>query len=428
MLGETNLFDPTLLQLGIINEIDREFFPQATIQKGMPIEFIIKGAAQQYVDLNNTRLKVKFRIVKADGTAMAGGLCGPVNNILHSMWQDIQVSIRGRPVSDPSNLYPYRAYLANLLNYSQEIWDNRLMTEGWIVDTAGEKMNDPDPTAAGTNEALEQRAAMYKDSKSMTLIGRPHCDIFHQGKLLPPGVDMTIKLFPADDNFALMYKTDGVKYKIDIQECSLIMRNKQLTEALELAHRQMVQTRNFRIHYTRVQIKTLSIPKDVMTWSFENVYTGLLPDRVIVVLVKDKALAGDNTENPFYFTNYDIKRMEMRRNGISVPRLGYHPDFDKGEVMEGYLTMQEQLGFMLGDKCVSITPQDWSDGSTIFAFKVTDGPIGPGDISPRSRSAEGNLRIEIDFSKQVAESLKVVLLSEAPGIYEIDQFNNLLVL
>jgi hypothetical protein len=51
MLGETNLFDPTLLQLGIINEIDREYFPQATIQKGMPIEFIIKER-EQYVDLN----------------------------------------------------------------------------------------------------------------------------------------------------------------------------------------------------------------------------------------------------------------------------------------------------------------------------------------------------------------------------------------
>ena len=136
-----------------------------------------------------------------------------------------------------------------------------------------------------------------------------------------------------------------------------------------------------------------------MTWSFENVYTGLLPDRVIAVLVKDKALAGDHKENPFYFTNWDVRRIEMKRNGTSVPRLGYRPDFDKGDIMEGYLTFQEQLGFMLGDKCVAFDPDDWKDGATIFSFKITDGPIGPGDISPRSRSVEGNMRLEIDFSE-----------------------------
>ena len=240
MLGETNLFDPTLLQLGILNEFDREYAPQAAIQKGMPIEFVIKGAAQHYLDLNNTRLKVKFRIVKADGSAMAGDECGPVNNILHSMWQDVQVNLRGRQVSDPSNLYPYRAYLSSLLNYSEEVWNNRMMTEGWSVDTSGDPMKDPDPHG-GANTGLKERAGWFKTSTPVTLIGRPHCDIFHQGKLLPPGIDMTVKLFPAEDRFALMYAAGGGQYKIDIEECTLIMRVKQLTEALELAHRQMVQ-------------------------------------------------------------------------------------------------------------------------------------------------------------------------------------------
>ena len=157
-------------------------------------------------------------------------------------------------------------------------------------------------------------------------------------------------------------------------------------------------------------------------------YTGLLPDRIIAVFIKDKALAGDYAENPFYFTHWNVKRIEMKRNGIPIPRLGYHPDFEKDDYMQDYLTFQEQLGFMLGDKCVTVNPKEWSDGYTIFAFKVTDGPIGPGDVAPRSRSPEGNLRLEIDFAKPVEEPLKVILLSEAPGMFEIDQFNNILLL
>ena len=120
--------------------------------------------------------------------------------------------------------------------------------------------------------------------------------------------------------------------------------------------------------------------------------------------------------------------MEMKRNGTSVPRLGYHPDFEKQDYMQDYITFQDQLGFMIGDKCACVDPSAWMDGFTIFVFKITDGPIGPGDISPRSRSVEGNIRLEIDFAKPVQESLKIVLLSESPGIIEIDQFNNTLVL
>ena len=211
MLGETNLFDPTLLQLGILNEFDREYAPQAAIQKDMPIEFIIKGAAQHYIDLNNTRLKVKCKIVKPDGTAIDGHYCGPVNNILHSMWQDVQVSLRGRTVSDPSNLYPYRAYLSTLLNYGEEVWKSRLLSEGWVSDIAKEVMNDPNTD--GANTSLTTRATWFEQSKMVCLIGRPHCDIFHQGKLLPPGIDMTVKLFPSEPKFGLLCKKDRWKQR-----------------------------------------------------------------------------------------------------------------------------------------------------------------------------------------------------------------------
>ena len=40
--------------------------------------------------------------------------------------------------------------------------------------------------------------------------------------------------------------------------------------------------------------------------------------------------------------------------------------------------MQRQLGFGNGDRCVHLTPTEWTNGYTIYAFKVTDCLIGSG--------------------------------------------------
>ena len=44
--------------------------------------------------------------------------------------------------------------------------------------------------------------------------------------------------------------------------------------------------------------------------------------------------------------------------------------------------MQEQLGFHKGDKCVALTPYEWSHGFTLYTFKITDGPVSSGVEGP----------------------------------------------
>jgi hypothetical protein len=425
--SEVALFDPVMTQLGLLNEYDRSFSPKAAIAKGMPIEFIIKGAAQQYMDLNAVKMRVKCKIVKPDGSNLAAAdvpIVGPVNNILHSMFQEVGLILGTKPVSDPSNMYPYRAYLENLLNYDKTVQKNRLLTEGWVLDEVGDGMD-----AIGDNDGLAARARDFAQSHAVTLIGRPHVDLFQQGKLLPPGVDMEVKFIPSDDTFVLMRAAgDGViNFKLIIEDMQLIVRFKQLTEALEVAHRKLVISgKNYRLPYTRVQTKNVSIPRGVRAFNFENLYTGVLPDRIIIALVDDEAFAGQYTRNPFNFKHFNISRFELKRNGVSCPRLPYQPNFDNAshEYMTEYLQFQEQCGFAFGDKCVLLTPEQWAHGYTVFAFKVTDGPIGPGDISPRSRSSEGNIKIELNFARETPNNIKLIILSESPGILEIDQFNN----
>ena len=119
--------------------------------------------------------------------------------------------------------------------------------------------------------------------------------------------------------------------------------------------------------------------------------------------------------------------MELRRNGTPVPRLSYTPNFANGQYIKDYETMQRQLGFGKGDKCVNLTPTEWANGYTIYAFKVTDGPIGSGTEGPRSLSTTGSIRLEVGFSAPQHTNIKVIILSQNLGVLEFDAFKNVVV-
>ena len=69
---------------------------------------------------------------------------------------------------------------------------------------------------------------------------------------------------------------------------------------------------------------------------------------------------------------------------------------------------------------MSLTPSEWVNGYTLYAFKIIDGPIGPGTYGPRSKSATGTARLEMSFTAAVNENIKVVLLYQMLGEIEFD--------
>ena len=46
---------------------------------------------------------------------------GTVNLLLHSLFKKVTVKFNNKTVSDPSNMYVYRAYLETLINCSGDI-------------------------------------------------------------------------------------------------------------------------------------------------------------------------------------------------------------------------------------------------------------------------------------------------------------------
>ena len=88
------------------------------------------------------------------------------------------------------------------------------------------------------------------------------------------------------------------------------------------------------------------------------------------------------------------------------------------------MKFQGQLGYDTGDKCVQLTPQQWANGYTLFAFKLIESLIGAGVAGLRSHSKGGNNRLELSFAQPTFANLKLILMYQTPAVFEIDKFNN----
>ena len=62
---------------------------------------------------------------------MMAGNYFQVNNILHSLFSSVNVKLNNADVNPNSDYYPYKAYVANLLSYSDTAKSSWMQTFGW---------------------------------------------------------------------------------------------------------------------------------------------------------------------------------------------------------------------------------------------------------------------------------------------------------
>ena len=421
--SEFNLFEKPVFQNSILEEYDEAIDPTSTLQEGSPITFSIPAVSDLYRDLNNSMLHIKCKIANANGTNAQANVVGPVNLALHSLFANVEMEVKEKLVTDPSQLYPYRAFFETLINCNKDVLKTRHYAEGWTKDTAGE-VEETDP--AGANAGLTARATRFNQSTVVNLMGRLHLDLFHQDKCIPGNVPIRIRLIPNNNRFLLKTAAPGQNaqenYKVVITSARLYIRTKKLSPQLVLAHQQMLQETNYVIHYTKVALKKYTIAQNSFTANFNALYQGQLPDRVIVCLVRDDALTGSYQLNPFNFNHYNMNFISMTVNGDGFPKVPLQPNYAHGDYIREYMVMLAELGYDTGPHAMDLTATEWTNGYHFVVFKLTPGPIGT--IHSPARSGVANL--ELKFAQGTPHNISMICMEQHDATMEIDKFGNVI--
>ena len=176
-LEELSLFTQPPVQTGVerVYFVDCRPTSQLTSQDAV-IEFNVSGNGVDYLDLKQSRLYVKLKIINGDGTPLEKkDSVGVVNNLLHSLWSQVDIALGGKLFTSSDKKYPYKAYLKTLMNYGFEAQQYQLQTHLYSKDTPGSL----DLTEVnGANFGLYERSIKFVESHTVEMEGFLHEDIF----------------------------------------------------------------------------------------------------------------------------------------------------------------------------------------------------------------------------------------------------------
>ena len=309
-----------------------EHQPITSLDSGGPIEFVVPGAGDAYIDLANTYLFVRAKIIRGAGTNLADDApVAPVNNWLHSLFSQVDVYLNDTQVTSSSNTYPFRAYVETLLSYGAEAKKTQLTSQLWYKDTTGHM----DATQEnGGNAGLARRRGYIVGSRVVEMMGRLHVDLFMQDRFLLNGVTVKIRLVRSKDAFSLMASGANPDYKVCIVDAILFVRKAVLNPMVLMAHIQALTKGTAKYPIRPVDCKVYSIPQGAMSHTHENLFHGGLPKRIILWCVDNDAFNGTFEKNPFHAKNNGINFLAIYVDGRQVPAKPLQPNFETGQYME----------------------------------------------------------------------------------------------
>ncbi|GBN55826.1 Uncharacterized protein F54H12.2 [Araneus ventricosus] len=270
----------------------------------------------EYLDLTDSYIHVKAKITKSGGAPLPDNEpVAPVNLFLHSLFSQVDVSLNDRIISSASNTYPYRAYLETLLNYGEDAKKSLLSCEAFFKD---DKPYQVDPVSEEACESLKKCYQLMANNRTLDMIGQLHCDIFQQNRLMLNLVDMKIKMIRSKPNFCLL-STNNSEYNVVLEHASLFVRKVKVSPGVSLGHAKALKNTSAKYPTDKVVCKTYSIPKGSLSFMQDNVFLGSMPKRLIITFVKNAAINGQYSLNPFNFKHHKLNFLGIYLDGQPVP-------------------------------------------------------------------------------------------------------------
>ncbi len=298
--GCTAIFQPPQIE-GVVQSREwLSFYPKSKVSSDV-FEFTVPGTSTAYIDLNKSLVDVVVKITNADGTDTVTPIQGILDNFgLSKIFKEFNLSMQQKLTSTMvGKNYPYKVFLDYVTNY-KEVPEN--VPSEWVYDSlvsrvirAGHIRND------------------FVDSHPVQLQGAFHIDLSQQEKCIPPGVALDFKLVKNRDAFAIVSATKTLKF--EIENIKLKICHVHLTPEMSLAHEKTLQEHDALYPYWQSVIKTDSAPKDSLMFNWLDVFSGQIPNEVIVYIGK----AADYVGNYDGQTEVPYSTMELRVDGVSVP-------------------------------------------------------------------------------------------------------------
>jgi hypothetical protein len=390
--------------------------------------FVVPASYSEFTSLADVRFKCDLVVTPPNNAVFDEKIhsYAPINNILHSLFDSVQVQLNGRVISDSSHTYFLRAYLESLLGYTKQTQLSQLTCAGWEIDTELEKADSSyaTPTVAGAALAVHNEGA-NKRRKMVTVTGSPiqlsgklHCDLFQQDKPLITGVELTIKMTRTRAKLSFCAADDNGLPTIGIRNPCIWIRRYVPSPAFSNAFAKTILTKSVKYHIPRGTIRTATLTQGLQSSVWSNVACGQLPKTMILGIVSNSAYTGSATETPYAIMPYDLSFISAEIDGINYPSQGYSLDFASNNTLDGYEGLLDTLD-RLNDPTGELVfdRYDYKKGYALYGFDFTTAHTGRAALDV---IRNGNLNVHFRFGTALPKAVVTFALLSFDNVMQIN--------
>ena len=245
-----------------------------------------------------------------------------------------------------------------------------LQTAGYYKDLAASCTRNAKQGSDNTS-GYQLRKELVDTSKIWEFGTSLHIDFLDCSKPLPPGVNMTLKLYRNNDKFVTI-QNDDKEYKIKLLKLGVEFRKLDFMPAKVSRDLGMLESGEpYIMPFNKTRLTTRVIPQGRSSFSVPDLYRGPLPQQLIIGFVKHSAYNADPKLNPYIFENLGIKSLAFKVNGQSHPSTEYRPDFTNNKSTREYIHMHDALGVRRLNSGLGITQKDFAKNNCFFVLDLS---------------------------------------------------------
>ena len=223
----------------VLSSREQEICPTTSLDENC-IEFEFQTDRNYYVDLRQTYLALKLKLVKGRGYETYNTkevkkehkeeakakeeetaeeepipLVTHVNNILHSIFSNVEVYINNQQIYNSNRLYAHKSYLSNYFKGAISDYKGVLHCKGYDY----EQFFDEFMEAPLSEPFFTRRMKMISRLDGFMLYGKLGVDFISTSELLYPNMEIRLRLIRARPNFYSI--SDNPNVSLGIVDCSL---------------------------------------------------------------------------------------------------------------------------------------------------------------------------------------------------------------
>ena len=422
---ELDLYSKAPVQVSIEKSYIEEVRPLAPLNTGGHVEFIINNSLNEYVRLKDTTLYGRFHVELHKTTGNISDADWKkvhiVNNFMHSLWSQIDLSIGDAQTSLSLQTYPYKAYIETILGSTQHSRRTYL---------AGAIYNEDSPTNTSNDDRqrniyVSLNSANSAMGKSCEFEGKLHLDLFQQHRSMIGGTKIKLKLIPHHPEFYFMINDDKLVPKVVFDELYLNVTKFKVADEVLLAQLKAINVAPVKYILDRVEVRSVTIDSGATSRNIENVVNGRLPRRVYIGFVGNDAYTGSFTTNPYNFENCSINYIGCFVNGEPIPHRAYTPDFTNDKYMREFINLYKVSEQFDNESRMLITKDKFKLGYTLFAFNLSqDFSQGYNSAGYVNLPRDGILRFEIKFATATTKIYNAIIYCEFDSQISIPEERN----